>query len=501
MAFEIENNEKAVGYHNPKPRKAGTADGDVWEGEEVNQLDDALDALRVEARAARDRDTANAATAAAAAAAAHDRALGPTWDNVPTPWIIGHRGASAYVPENSLEGMEEAAAAGAVAECDLRPTSDGLVVLMHDETLDRTTDASGDVASTPAATVLAAAIDNIAGHPTTAKVPLFEEYVRRLKGRALMMPEMKVNAVIAGVTHAIEKYAAATSVLVASFTVNDLIAARAALPGLRVALLANDNPAVATLQTIGAWASQPPVTTVTSEYVAQCHAAGINVIPWTTNSAFDAERVLALGADGIISDDPAYIRSFRSAYTPSGKNIPVPPRLPISGWAGAASNAQAITVSGGYVIPSSGSLVHPPIRLPAGTWQVETALKLVTKNADLTRYIALRFCVKKDRDNQFFLTGTNTGYHFAYRSNGTVELVRDTNQTATVIATGTWTALSEGNVKRLRVTVTPTAITVTNIDNEAETITVSDATYTRDGFVDAFGSTNVVGLGATTVTY
>ena len=63
------------------------------------------------------------------------------------PGVIGHRGAAAYAPENTLEGIREAANRGARwVEFDAKLTSDGVVILMHDDTLDRTTNGHGPVA-------------------------------------------------------------------------------------------------------------------------------------------------------------------------------------------------------------------------------------------------------------------------------------------------------------------------------------------------------------------
>jgi glycerophosphoryl diester phosphodiesterase len=67
------------------------------------------------------------------------------------PGVIGHRGAAAYAPENTLEGIREAARRGARwVEFDTKLTADGVVILMHDDTLDRTTSGRGPVAGTSA---------------------------------------------------------------------------------------------------------------------------------------------------------------------------------------------------------------------------------------------------------------------------------------------------------------------------------------------------------------
>jgi glycerophosphoryl diester phosphodiesterase len=65
------------------------------------------------------------------------------------PPLVGHRGAAALAPENTIEGFEAAARVGVGwVECDAKLTRDGVVVLMHDDTLDRTTDGTGPVAAT-----------------------------------------------------------------------------------------------------------------------------------------------------------------------------------------------------------------------------------------------------------------------------------------------------------------------------------------------------------------
>jgi glycerophosphoryl diester phosphodiesterase len=72
------------------------------------------------------------------------------------PKVIGHRGAAAYAPENTLDGIREAASRGARwAEVDAKLTGDGVVILMHDDTLDRTTTGRGAVAGASHAAIAA----------------------------------------------------------------------------------------------------------------------------------------------------------------------------------------------------------------------------------------------------------------------------------------------------------------------------------------------------------
>lgn len=96
--------------------------------------------------------------------------------------VIGHRGAAAYKPENTLPSFEEAIASKAVAtECDIHLSQDGEMVVMHDKTLDRTTSLKGEVAKTPWETMRAAGIPNLA------------DLVKVTKDRIVLVVEVKAG--------------------------------------------------------------------------------------------------------------------------------------------------------------------------------------------------------------------------------------------------------------------------------------------------------------------
>lgn len=96
--------------------------------------------------------------------------------------VIGHRGAAAYKPENTLPSFAEAIASKAVAtECDVHLSQDGEIVVMHDKTLDRTTTLKGEVAKTPWETMRAAGIPNLA------------DLVKVTKDRIVLVVEVKAG--------------------------------------------------------------------------------------------------------------------------------------------------------------------------------------------------------------------------------------------------------------------------------------------------------------------
>src|SRR4029450_1089796 len=109
------------------------------------------------------------------------------------PLVIAHRGASSYAPENTLAAFDLAIRMGVSdLELDIHAASDGHLVVIHDDTVDRTTNGFGPVTSHTLATL--AALD--AGswfHPKFAgeRIPTFEDVLERYKGRAHIHTEIK----------------------------------------------------------------------------------------------------------------------------------------------------------------------------------------------------------------------------------------------------------------------------------------------------------------------
>lgn len=137
-----------------------------------------------------------AATPAAADTAALVERLRDTSATAPV-MVIAHRACWKAAPENSLEAIEACVRAGIdMIEIDVRATRDGALVLMHDVTVDRTTDGRGRIADMTAAEVAALHLREAAGGegaaPTGHRVPTLEEALRAARGRILVNLDMKV---------------------------------------------------------------------------------------------------------------------------------------------------------------------------------------------------------------------------------------------------------------------------------------------------------------------
>lgn len=246
------------------------------------------------------------------------------------PRLFGHRGAAGVAPENTLPSFRRALADGAdVLELDVQVTSDGEVVVLHDPTLERTTDGSGPISALRFAEL--GRLD--AGYrysPDGGRTfPFRGQGVRvpRLAELLEEFPEVPLNieikpegaAIVAAVVHLVR--AARAPVVLAAEHDSIMRAIRAAAPEIPTSLAAGEVAVFfAVLQAggmptlpDGAVALQIPpsfgdVTLVSSASVAAAHALGAEIHVWTINDPTEARRLLDLGCDAIMTDVPEAMR-------------------------------------------------------------------------------------------------------------------------------------------------------------------------------------------------
>jgi glycerophosphoryl diester phosphodiesterase len=109
--------------------------------------------------------------------------------------VIAHRAANQNFPENSIIAIEEAIRMGVdIIELDIRVTADGVVVLMHDQTVDRTTTGTGDVETLTYSYLQSLQLLH-KGKPTNEKIPTLEEALKVTKGRIMVDMDMKTDKV------------------------------------------------------------------------------------------------------------------------------------------------------------------------------------------------------------------------------------------------------------------------------------------------------------------
>lgn len=231
------------------------------------------------------------------------------------PVIFAHRGASAYAPENTLAAFELAHAQGAAAiEFDVKLSADDRPVILHDRTVDRTTDGSGRVANL----TLAALRELDAGSWLSAdfrgeKIPTLDEVFETI-GRKLFMNVELTNyaspfdALVPTVAAAVRKHGLQERILFSSFFPHNLMRMARLLPEVPRGQLVLPRSA-GWWQRI--WGRLIPVRTehyfaddVTRKLVTDVHARGRRLYAWTVNAPDQLRRLKDLGVDGVFSDDP-----------------------------------------------------------------------------------------------------------------------------------------------------------------------------------------------------
>ena len=217
---------------------------------------------------------------------------------------IAHRGASASAPENTLLAIERAIALGAAwVEVDVQACADGLVVI-HDDTLERTTSGHGPVATQTVAALRALDAGN------GQRIPLPQEVLALCRGRCAVNLELKGPGVAPRLLPLLRAALAggwpADALLCSSFDWPQLEALGTALPELPLGVLCEqvDATAVAMARQLEARVIACALDHADADAVAAAHDAGCALWVFTVNDADTATRLAALGVDAVFTDQP-----------------------------------------------------------------------------------------------------------------------------------------------------------------------------------------------------
>lgn len=239
-------------------------------------------------------------------------------------FIASHRGGAATAPENTLPAVTAALAAGfGYVEVDVALTADRQPVLMHDATVDRTTDGHGRLASLTLAEVRTLDAGSwfdpaYAGTP----VPTLNEFLDALvsaDGRAIVELKGRWDApAVAAAVAAVAARGLERRVVLASFDARTLAFAAAGSSVMSRLLILKHVPAdvvsaVAEAGARGVVVNRKEVL-ARPDIVAELHAAGARVVVYTLNDDAQWDAVTALGVDGIVTDDPHTLSQWQSAY-------------------------------------------------------------------------------------------------------------------------------------------------------------------------------------------
>lgn len=235
--------------------------------------------------------------------------------------VIAHRGNSAAAPENTLAAFESAIRAGADAvELDVRLSADGHLVLMHDETVDRTTDGQGHVSELTLEQLRRLdAGGRFDPAFTGERIPTLDDALAVIKGRAMAFVEIKTADRITPrlVAEALARHGMVDSTLLISFEEAPLEAMRAIAPQLPLGALVpfGHTPHKRALSTRSS-ATLAKHTRLHRGDVKNAHSRAFKVYSWTVNTPEAMREQVALGVDGLITDDVATARSVLQALFP-----------------------------------------------------------------------------------------------------------------------------------------------------------------------------------------
>jgi len=220
--------------------------------------------------------------------------------------IIAHRGASGDYPENTLLAFRKALEAGATwLELDVQLSSDGRLVVIHDETLERTTNGRGAVGDHSLAQLRA--LDAGQGE----KIPLLSEVLDLAAGRAVVNVELKGVGTAEPVAQLLAQEISrgrwpAEKLLVSSLLPAEIIRFAEQQPNFRMAPIADcpDRRVWELADRLGAWSVHVEKAAVTPDLVAASRRAGKKLLVYTVNERGILERLKALGVAGVFTDRP-----------------------------------------------------------------------------------------------------------------------------------------------------------------------------------------------------
>lgn len=219
---------------------------------------------------------------------------------------IGHRGAKAHLPENTLASFQYALDMGVNGlELDVHVCSTGELVVIHDFTVDRTTNGSGEVHKMTLAELKALTVE---GEYT---IPTLEEFLDLAGKKCFLNIELKGRHTAVPVSELMERYIAEkgftyNDFIVSSFQREELMVMHDINPNIHLGILtqASVTQAWRWAQEFSAKAIHPHFSLLTESNVKKAQQAGYKVYTWTVNEPEDIERMKLYEVDGIMSDYP-----------------------------------------------------------------------------------------------------------------------------------------------------------------------------------------------------
>ncbi len=254
------------------------------------------------------------------------------------PLVLGHRGAASEAPENTVAAFRRAMAAGADGvELDVQLTRDRRVVVIHDDSVTAVTGAPGRVRGMTLEAIQALDAGAHFG-PAFAgeRIPTLGQALEAVGSEAIVNIELKGEGIVGdGLEHAVAYIVHAhgmdSRVIASSFNPFRLMRLRAVAPDIPRAMLHGPGTPrfvhdLWFLPLVQPDALHPHYSLVDESYMRRARNWGVRVNAWTVDDPAEARRLLDLGVDGIITDDPGNLRAMIGGGQPPAEAGPRPVR-------------------------------------------------------------------------------------------------------------------------------------------------------------------------------
>ena len=219
---------------------------------------------------------------------------------------IGHRGAAGHDPENTLAAIQKGIALGVdFVEIDLRRTADRVLVVLHDKTVNRTTNGKGRVDQLSLQEVKKFNAGN------GEHIPTLKEVLKVAAGEAGLMLELKVTGMAQQTAEVVREAGFRDPVIYASFLHDELQHVRTVEPEASLMVLFGGLSRASVARAIKYGSSYVGLRhdKTTRVLVDSFHRAGLLVFVYTADAPSDIQRALSLDVDGVISNFPERIAS------------------------------------------------------------------------------------------------------------------------------------------------------------------------------------------------
>jgi len=242
--------------------------------------------------------------------------------------VMAHRGGGGLAPENTMTAFEQAVQLGAdILELDIRSTRDGVLVVIHDESVERLTNGVGRVNDLTLAELKQLDFGyrwtNDGGHTYPFRgraitIPTLEELFGAFSEMRMNIDiKQSVPPIFDVFGEMLHEFRRTDKTMVASFDVATINAFRERFPEVPTASDASEVKRLLALswlrleklfkprsQAVQISEYYGPLKVLSRRFVRAAHRVGLQVHPWTVDELADMQRLIALGADGIISDRP-----------------------------------------------------------------------------------------------------------------------------------------------------------------------------------------------------